>query len=551
MTDLRRAAEKYAAKGRAVFPLKADKSPATKRGFHDATTDPDVIAGWSWAGMLGAVVPEGQLVVDIDPRNGGTDTMDALADIGHVLPETKTAKTGGGGTHHYLDIPRGLTLRGTLGPGVDIKRPGKGYVVVPPSPGYTWAVTDTVARCPAWLLDELVVPENEGEAFTAAEPKFSRFEQGTHYGLRAMSFEIEALRTAGDGGRNNALNKATFSLSQLVAGGELDADHVVAELMDAAAHIGLEDAEARQTLDSAWAAGEAQPRQRPESTPDERPERSEASTPAPPPEAPTDAAEAADDAVGSGAAAEPQFWSNWWAEDEPEPPYYIHAMLPKNAYVLVYGPTEAAKSMTWNGILAEGSRHGLRSSVYSLENPPHTDRDRLRRLGADPAYFRLSNQPLDLNDARQLDKLVEREKTWPDGGTTDVLLIDTYSHAFNSRSEDGNAKAIDFARRVRWIMHEVGCSVVVIDHTGYQQKDEPRDASAKRQAVDVAILMDKRGQWRMGEDAKFTMSNKKAARFANPFEYNGRIKDVPRGDGLRSGLRIEFEGSERPSWPAD
>jgi sugar phosphate isomerase/epimerase len=61
-------------------------------------------------------------------------------------------------------------------------------------------------------------------------------------------------------------------------------------------------------------------------------------------------------------------------------------------------------------------------------------------------------------------------------------VIDTYSHAFNSRSEDGNAKAIEFARRIRHLMHEVGCSVVLLDHTGYQQTDEPRDASAKRQA---------------------------------------------------------------------
>jgi hypothetical protein len=216
-------------------------------------------------------------------------------------------------------------------------------------------------------------------------------------------------------------------------------------------------------------------------------------------------------------------------------------VLPKNAYVLVYGATEAAKSMTWVGLLSQGSRHGVRSSVYSLENPPHTDRSRLRRWAPDPAHFRLTNQPLDFNDPRQVEALIRRESDWGDGRGSDVILLDTYSHAFNSRSEDGNAKAIEFARRVRFVMATVGCSVIVIDHTGFEG-DEPRDASAKRQQVDVAILMEKQGEWAKGKAARFVMRNRKSARFANPFRLAGAIKD-----GRDNALELDWD-ADAPRW---
>jgi len=47
VTDLRDAALELARAGVAVFPCNADKSPRTPRGFHDATTDEDVISGWN------------------------------------------------------------------------------------------------------------------------------------------------------------------------------------------------------------------------------------------------------------------------------------------------------------------------------------------------------------------------------------------------------------------------------------------------------------------------------------------------------------------------
>lgn len=527
MTDLLGAALGLARNGRRVFPCGMDKRPRTPNGFHDATTDEEVIRSWTWDGMIGATLNPGTIVVDVDPRNGGDKTMALLRDEGKALRPTLTVATGGGGQHYYLGVPDDDTaLRGKLGPGVDIKRAGKGYVIVPPSKGYREISPGPIDEAPGWLLDELRVEAEVDAPDEASEPKYFPHEDGTPYGLAALEREVGRLLSAPEGGRNDALNRAAFAMAQLAAGGEVSRQRVFRDFATVAPRIGLDVEEAQKTIASGWLAGMKVPRQariKAEALNIETfgAPRLDAEEPEEP-----------------GAEDEGRMWLDWNVEED-EPPFLCHPILPANAYVLVYGSTEAAKSMTWLGLLSQGSRLGVRSSIYSLENPAQTDRSRLRRWRPDPGCLRVTNGPLDLNDPRQFQALVDREKKW----RTDVIMIDTYSHAFRSRSDDGNAKAIEFARRVRHVMAEVGCSVVVVDHTGFSG-DEPRDASAKRQQVDVAILMAKNGEWRSGEPARFSMTNKKSARFANPFHLTGEIRDVK--DDIR-GLALGWTG-DAPRW---
>lgn len=543
MTDLRAAALELAAQGVRVFPCGADKAPigsAAPNGFHDATTNEETIKAWPWDGMIGAAIAPGTFVLDVDPRNGGDKTLALFRENGHALPPTRTVKTRSGGQHYHFTFPEGVALRGKLGPGVDIKKAGKGYVITPPSPGYTLANDTPPMPAPDWLLAEIVVPEVTDGSDEASEPKYFPWEDGTPYGLAALEREMGRLATAPEGDRNNALNKAAFAMAQLAAGGEISRKRVFTDLANVAPRLGLDVHEAKATIESGWKAGMAVPRQARIKAEALNIETFGVAASAPSrPEA-----EAISIAEGLGdPEAEGRFWMDWNIE-EPELPFLAWPILPVRAYVLVYGATEASKSMAWLGLLTEGSHKGVRSSCYSLENPPATDRSRLRRWRPDPSNFRLTNEPIDFNDPRQIGNLIRRESDWGDGRGSDVLLFDTYSHAFNSRSEDGNAKAIEFARRVRHVMHEVGCSVVVIDHTGYAQEDEPRDASAKRQQIDVGVLMKKAGEWRPGQPARFTMKCTKSARFANPFYLTGEIRDV-KGD--IAGLELGWQG-DRPRW---
>ncbi len=90
------AALELAATAWEVFPCRPNgpqaKSPLTLHGHHDATMDPDLIKAWwlRWPNaMIGAAVPDTLLVIDIDPRNGGSPGV--LTDLVGDLPDTLTA----------------------------------------------------------------------------------------------------------------------------------------------------------------------------------------------------------------------------------------------------------------------------------------------------------------------------------------------------------------------------------------------------------------------------------------------------------------------------
>lgn len=394
MLDLLESALALAQEGIQVFPVGSDKKPRNSNGFHGATCDPVEIARFNWnsGGAIGAAIPGGQIVVDIDPRNGGNDTIKALSTRDLKLPMTRTHKTKGGGLHRFYKVPEqgeNVKFRKTVGPGVDIKASGKGYVVYPPSAGYSVLFDTQVVDAPQWLLDEILVETKESESSQGSPPKFFKFQIGTAYGQGAMEREILELAKAQEGERNNHLNKSAYSLAQLCAGGEIQEKHAQEQLVLTAAQLGLEDDEIEQTIESGWTAGLLEPRQAPARVQEEF----EGSTES----APVKAFEN----FRSIRTDDAEYWLNWDV-DEPPPPFYLYPLVPKNAYILVYGATESSKSITFMALAAQASHRGIKTSIYSLENPSHIERDRLRRLQPNGNNLRLTKQPLDVFDMRQL-----------------------------------------------------------------------------------------------------------------------------------------------------
>lgn len=124
-----------------VFPLAPRSKVPLVAGGHghlDGTTDPDVTRRrWEAAPFanIGARVPDGLVVLDVDPRHGGFDSLRALEECHGALPPTLTSWTGSGGVHLFYGRPPGELRQSAhkLGRGLDVKLGGKGYVVLPPS----------------------------------------------------------------------------------------------------------------------------------------------------------------------------------------------------------------------------------------------------------------------------------------------------------------------------------------------------------------------------------------------------------------------------------
>lgn len=112
------------------------KHPITAKGQNEASTDKDVIERW-WdrypdANIGVYLAPSNMVAVDIDPRNGGMDSIEQLEDKHGKIESDVLQFTGGGGEHRVFYIPEGTqNLPGTLGAGIDLKR--NGYIVVEPS----------------------------------------------------------------------------------------------------------------------------------------------------------------------------------------------------------------------------------------------------------------------------------------------------------------------------------------------------------------------------------------------------------------------------------
>lgn len=105
------------------------------------------------------------IVLDIDPRNGGKETLDALIKRYGELPETWTVLTGGNGFHFYFkapyeDYPSGNQFKAQ---GVELKGAGS-YVIGPGSnhvsgSQYEWQEGHRpedlpLAEAPKWLLEQ-------------------------------------------------------------------------------------------------------------------------------------------------------------------------------------------------------------------------------------------------------------------------------------------------------------------------------------------------------------------------------------------------------------
>lgn len=116
------------------------KHPATPNGFKDASKDRKKIAEWFTdhsVRNIGIVAGEefDLLILDVDERSGGFETIKkATGELG-PLPDTLTATTGNG-EHLYFKYPKGKKIKKdaagkAIGPGVDVQ--SNAFVVAPGS----------------------------------------------------------------------------------------------------------------------------------------------------------------------------------------------------------------------------------------------------------------------------------------------------------------------------------------------------------------------------------------------------------------------------------
>jgi Bifunctional DNA primase/polymerase, N-terminal len=272
-----------AERGWHVFPcVPGGKRPALRGNWQaHATTEPARIrAWWSQAAYnIGiACGPSGLVVIDLDIHHGeqpgdptaatGANVLTGLCEQhGQPYPlPTYAVDTPSGGTHLYYAAPDGRVRNsaGRLGLLIDVRADG-GYVIGAVSRigdrAYTVRDERVPIPMPPWIADLLESNAPPARAGLSVAVMAPRDAQRSAYAMAALRDEARLVAVARPGTRNDTLNRAAFSLGQLVAARLLPPLAVISALASAAERAGLPEDEVRRTVRSGMAAGARYPRE--------------------------------------------------------------------------------------------------------------------------------------------------------------------------------------------------------------------------------------------------------------------------------------------------
>jgi len=184
-------------------PGKHPHAALVRHGLKDASVDLDEIEAWfdRFADLNYGIVTDELHVIDLDPRNGGTESWRKLIRK-HADIHSWRVQTGGGGQHVFCRAPQKPLGCGKLAPGIDFKGVG-GYVVGVGSlhefgRRYRWfadcsAYELELEPLPKWIIDEL-------EKKTPADVIGQQVQ-------RAPAFYSELVAPASEGVRNECMTK--------------------------------------------------------------------------------------------------------------------------------------------------------------------------------------------------------------------------------------------------------------------------------------------------------------------------------------------------------
>ena len=202
------------------------KHPVLKGGFNTASSDDQEIRKM-WRGnpnynigiATGKYGKSGLLVIDIDEKHDGYESLKAMQEEHEALPDTLSVHSGGGGLHLYFSYDARLhTIKSKANfskfKGIDSRADGGG-IVAPPSihcsgNRYAWdSINKHLAVAPEWLL-KLV-----------SEKKSRR--------RGSLSSSLNSTKKIPEGKRNEAL----FSIANKMRRSGFSAEDLLASLMEA------------------------------------------------------------------------------------------------------------------------------------------------------------------------------------------------------------------------------------------------------------------------------------------------------------------------------
>lgn len=457
-------------------------------GWETTLATPATLDGWTPEHAVAAVCGHGLDVIDVDPRNGGLATYDAILNAGAMPAVYATVRTPRNGTHYYV---ASLGVNKFKHGGVDVQAGspdgrGRGFAFLPG----TDRVYET-GEFGTYTVDDDLLDEYEADA-TGAELLHWFRARGVQIRTDTSPETVELV------GPERVTQARLFGSP--VERGEHDERGV--RMAAALARAGFTGDQALVVLRTLIATFEGVDRSWPFTDDDiARWWKGALQFYQPAPELRVD--------VETGEILPDESWKplDWQAlwDDESDDEWLCEPLIAAARGTVLYSPAKTGKSLLTLEIAANlacgrdalGFRPArpIRVVVLDHENDPRSDtRDRLRKMGFKPAdlsnLFVLSYPimaPLDTySGGQQALAIALRHEA-------DLVVIDTVSRAIEGEENDNNTW-LQFYRNTGVLLKRAGIAMLRLDHSGKDESKGQRGGSAKTSDVDLV--------WRLSEVVK-------------------------------------------------
>jgi hypothetical protein len=501
---MRETALGLAARGFKVFPITAGaKAPPLIPSWQTkATSDPATVEAW-WAYWPNANVGihcDGLVVIDVDPKNGGRESLVALEQE-IPLEATYEVDTPSGGTHIYYRLPGGVAIRNgvsVLGPGLDI-RTTSGYVVAAGSRTaageYRNVVDEAIAEVDPVILSRLTAVPPKPERPAPAEDVVTDPDAAV---TRAIDFlEHHPVAVQGQGGDHH-----TYRTICRIRDFGVPAERAIEALADWNARClpPWEYDEFSVKVANAYRyAQEPAGSWTPEASGFDFVPQEGAPTPTPsnpqsggePPEPPVEMLHPADIVHSDVLRTE----------------YLVKRVLERGSNAVLFGKWNVGKTFVvldmaasiatgtpWFGNKVKQGRvlylgyegiRAMKKRMIALRGKYPQLKDRTVPFRWAPLHHPLTDDA----GMMELRKVVGKFKTIH-GGPPDLVIIDPLMNALGGDDADANLMG-KLNRRVASLMRVEKCTVLRVHHTGHGSEERARGHSSLPAGVDTEIRVDR------------------------------------------------------------
>lgn len=239
--------------------------------------------------------------------------------------------------------------------------------------------------------------------------------------------------------------------------------------------------------------------------------------------------------------------------------FLVDELVEAQSLALLFAPPSAGKSflaLSWAACIATGTpwcgREVQQGAVFYLAGEGHAGITRRLKawelhhgISLTDAPLFVSKVPAALMDVASAASVVKAiaDLEWLYGKPA-LIVVDTFARNMGTGDENSNADIGTFVNHLDRMKSKLGCSVLLVHHSGHMEKDRARGGSALNAAMDASFQLEKKA----GETIELTQRKAKESELGKPMLFGLTQVALPgwldsKGREMHSAVLVEKVGT--------